>query len=144
MRQKLVPILCPSCARPAGEADRRAIEGWARIPDARPKVRNRRGCPECLAGRDGVTARKAWAGLSRKRATAEFIGLDDTYRRFVEDRDAHGAMGHWLKPASEGGLGGVTVQARLQRLVADGLADFEDVTRRRLPSSRRERGEAAE
>lgn len=143
MRQKLVPILCPTCARPAGEADRRAIEDWARVPDTRPKVRNRHGCPECLAGQDGLTARKAWAGLSRKRATAEFIALDDTYRRFVEDRDAHGALGHWLKPKAEGGLGGVTVQTRLQRLVAEGLADFEDVTRQRLPSSLREPGAAA-
>ena len=143
MRQKLVPILCPSCARPAGEADRRVIEAWAAIPDARPKARNRQGCQECLAGKDGVTARKAWGGLSRKRATAEFIELDDTYRRFVEKRDAHGAMGHWLKPKADGGLGGVTVQQRLQRLVAEGLADFEDVTRQRLPSSQREPGEGA-
>ncbi len=135
MRQKLVPILCPACSRPAGDADRRAIEEWTRIAATGPMIRDRNGCAECLKGKDGLTAREAWAGLSRKRATAEFIELDDRYRRFVEDRDSHGALSHWLAPRAEGGLGGVAVETRLQRLVAGGLADFEDVTRRKLPST---------
>lgn len=132
LRQTLVPILCQDCARPAMGAERRIIADWTGDPTATPKLRSRAGCPTCLAGRDGETARTAWAGLSRKRATAEFIKLDDTYRGFVEARDARGAKEHWLRPVSEGGLGGITVEQRLQKLVARGEVDFEDITNRSL------------
>ena len=136
MRQKLVPVLCPDCARPPAPDDLAAIAEWARDGDARPLLRNRGGCRTCLAGRDDPTARRAWGGLSRKRATAEFIQLDDTYRRLVEARDAHGALEHWLRPVAEGGQGGVTLRERIRRMVAAGQADFEDVTRLKLPSTR--------
>ncbi len=144
MRQKLVPVLCRECARPPTPEDRAAIVEWTRDGGARPMTRNRGGCPACLAGREDPTARKAWGGLSRKRATAEFIALDDTYRRMVEARDAHGARAHWLRPRSEGGLGGVTVWDRIRRLVAAGEADYEDLTRMKLPSTRAREAEGME
>ena len=95
-------------------------------------LRNRKGCKTCLAGRDHETARKAWAGLSRGQAVAEFIRLDDTYSRYVEARDAAGALAHWLTPKAEGGLGGISLEDRAKRLVAEGKIDFEDYTNRDL------------
>lgn len=132
LRQELVPILCPHCAKPADGTAREIIADWCGLPEATPMLRNRDGCPDCLAGRDDETSRVAWAGLSRKRATAEFIKVDNTYRGFVEARDALGAEAYWLRPKAEGGLGGITVEQRLRRLVAAGQVDFEDVTHRSL------------
>jgi len=134
MRQQLVPILCPDCSVEATGADLEAIRAWIGDPEATPRIRHRKGCPVCLLGRESITARQAWGGLSRKRATAEVICPDDAYRRFVQARDAHGALAHWLAPRSEGGLGGISVETRLRRLVASGETDFTDVTRQRLPS----------
>ena len=128
MRQKLVPILCPDCARTATQAERAVISAWTGDDDGAPRIRNRDGCPTCLKGRDGATARKAWGGLARKRATAEVIVVDDAYRKCVEARDSFGARAHWLAPRAEGGLGGIEVTTRLKRLVAAGEADYEDIT----------------
>ena len=97
-----------------------------------PRRRNREGCSACLSGHGGETARTAWGGIARKRAVAEFIRPDEQYRACLEQRDARKAHAHWLKPASEGGMGGRTVVTRVRDMVARGLVDFEDVAYRSL------------
>ncbi len=142
MRQRLVPVLCPGCARPAEGEARESVAQWTGNPFGRPMVRRREGCSDCLAGRASETARAAWGGLSRKRAVAEFIRPDDRYRALVEARDPRGAFAYWLTPESDGGLGGRTVDDRVRDMVARGEVDFEAVThthlsRRSGPSSGR-------
>lgn len=133
MRQRLVSTLCQDCALEPTPEQHRIIADWCQDETARPKLRNLAGCETCLKGRSGETTRAAWGGLAGKRATAEFIQLDDTYRRFVEARDPLGAREYWLKPRSEGGLGGITVEDRMRRLVARGEIDFEDASNITLP-----------
>ena len=213
MRQKLVPVLCPHCARPATRAEAAHIadrltgsivkEGFSQaagdymgtggdppgnagdvfdiagegfcppasasdgksaangsqpafsggFPAAngsqaafRPMMRNRAGCPACLDhrieplraqlktyGADRLhvaidTATDAWGGLSRRRAVAEYIRVDDTYRGFVNTCDSLGAKAYWVKPKREGGMGGVPLLVRIAALVARGEVDFIDAT----------------
>ena len=172
MRQKLVPVLCPHCARPATRAEATHIadkltgslrkEGFSQaaadyfgaagvsldIADKgfRPMMRNRAGCPACLDhriepmrtqlkayGADRLhvaveTATDAWGGLSRRRAVAEYIRVDDTYRGFVNRCDSLGSKAYWVKPKREGGMGGVPLLVRMTALVADGEVDFIDAT----------------
>ncbi len=142
MRQQLVPILCPDCARRATDEEASHIANWTGDPEGQPRVRNREGCPTCLAGREDATARLAWGGLARKRATAEIIVVDDRFRKFLEARDAHGARAYWLTPRDKGGLGGIDVATRLRRLVAAGEADYTDVTHLKLPGAEQPAGEA--
>lgn len=144
MRQRLVSTLCKDCALEPTPEQHRIIADWCENEAARPKLRNRAGCPTCLEGRSGETARAAWGGLAGKRATAEFIQLDDTYRRFVEARDPLGAKEHWLKPKEAGGLGGVTLEDRMRRLVAQGEIDFEDASNIKLPGREPGNTDAAE
>lgn len=141
MRQRLVPVLCPGCARPAEGASRDMIAAWTGDPDGRPMVRSRDGCPDCLAGRASDSARAAWGGLSRKRAVAEYIRLDDRYRSLVEARDPRGAHAYWLAAVPDGGMGGITVADRLRGMVARGEVDFEAVTNTRLPGPAADAGE---
>ncbi len=134
MRQRLVPVLCHGCARPAEGAERDLIAKWTGRAFGRPMVRSREGCSDCLDGRTSDSARAAWGGLSRKQAVAEYIRLDDRYRSFVEARDPRGAYAYWLTSASDGGMGGRTVDDRLHEMVARGEIDFEAVTHTQLPS----------
>ena len=151
MRQKLVPVLCPSCSEDLnGPAfarvrewleqdsiflDRVAPERW------RPKRRHRAGCDACLqpfahlTGAPAETAQSAWAGYAGRRATAEFIRLDDSYRRFVGQHDQLGAHQHWITSVAEGGMGGIPLMARIRRLVAQGAADYELATNETLPDA---------
>ena len=133
MRQKLVSILCPECAIRPSEAMAARIRRWTRRDDARPLLRNREGCEVCLAGREGATAQVAWGGISRKRAVAEFIRVDDTYRSFVEARKSLEAFNYWTTPVAKDGMGGRTVDDRLRALVAAGEADYADISNDRLP-----------
>jgi len=148
MRQKLVPALCRHCAEPLSGPALARVRDWlagdphpaaAPADAAAPLRRHPGGCDRCLApfaglsGAPAETARAAWAGYAGRRATAEFIRLDDTYRRLLADRDQLGARAHWLAPAAEGGMGGVPLGTRLRRLVAAGVADFEQVTNETLP-----------
>ena len=149
MRQKLVPQLCRHCAEPLTGPARSRVEAWlgedAQFRTSAPSApatllrRNRAGCDRCLApygnlsGAPAETAKAAWAGYVGRRATAEFIRVDDTYRGLVVDRDALGAQRHWLAPEADGGLGGIPLGTRLRRLVAAGVTDFEHVTNEALP-----------
>ena len=153
MRQKLVPALCRHCAEPLTGPALARVEGWlgedpllaaAGLPAGiAPLRRNRAGCEECLAssarltGAAAETAKAAWAGYSGRRATAEFIRVDDGYRKLLRARDAIGARERWLAPEAEGGMGGIPLGTRLRRLVASGTADFEQVTNEPLPEPRR-------
>ena len=132
MRQKLVPVLCPGCARAATKAEHAVIANWACTEEAAPRVRNPAGCAICLKGRTDATARVAWGGLAAKRAVAEYIRVDDRYRGFLETRDPRGAQAYWLAPAGDGGLGGITVQDRIRAMVARGETDYGDVTHQSL------------
>ena len=181
MRQKLVPELCPHCARPATSAEAAHIaaeldanmlkDGYAAgyverskggETAFRPMVRNRAGCPACLEdrierlreqlqayGADRLevaieTATSAWGGLSRRRAVAEHIRVDNTYRGFIAGNDPIGAKAYWLKPASEGGMGGRPVPVQIADLVARGQVDYVDATHdeRLREISRREQARA--
>ena len=107
-----------------------------------PGRRNRRGCDHCLApyanlsGGPLETARAAWAGYLGRKATAEFIRVNDDYRRLVIKRKALDAMELWLAPEDDGGMGGIPLASRLRRLVAAGVTDFEHVTNETLPEPR--------
>jgi len=165
MYQKLVPELCPHCARPATPAEAAHIAaefdanmrkdgypaGYVERSKGgetafRPMVRNRAGCPACLEerierlreqlqayGADRLevaieTATSAWGGLSQRRAVAEHIRVDNTYRGFIAGNDPIGAKAYWLKPASEGGMGGRPVPVQIADLVARGQVDYVDAT----------------
>lgn len=149
MRQKLVPVLCRHCAEPLTGPARARVEDWlgenaqfmanAPAEGATLLRRHRAGCDRCLkpysglSGAPAETAKAAWAGYVGRRATAELIRLDDTYRGLVAAHDQLGAREHWLTPEADGGMGGIPLGTRLRRLVAAGVADFEHVTNEVLP-----------
>ena len=146
LRQKLVPALCPHCAEPVTGPALARVQEWlgedplGDEPDrVAPARRNRKGCDRCLApyarlsGAPLETARAAWAGYLGRKATAEFIRVDDGYRKLLVARDPLGAMEHWLAPKESGGMGGIPLGTRLRRLVAAGVTDFEHVTNEPLP-----------
>ena len=72
-------------------------------------------------------------GISRKRAVAEFIRVNDKYRSFVEARKSLEAFNYWTTPVAKDGMGGRTVDDRLRALVAAGEADYADISNDRLP-----------
>ena len=148
LRQKLVPQLCPHCAEPLSGPAHAKVEDWLgedplfAARGAGPLTllrRNPAGCEHCLApyakltGPLAATARAAWAGYARRRATAELIRLDNDYRKLVVERDQIGAMEYWLTPVERGGMGGIPIETRLRRLVAQGVTDYEYVTNEVLP-----------
>ena len=150
MRQKLVPVLCQHCAEPLTGPAHRQVEDWLGADDLftaqkahKPILfrRHREGCQHCLApfakfsGAVAQTARNAWAGYAERKATAEYISLDDTYRRFVADHDQIGAQNYWLTPADDAGMGGIPIKTRLRHLVARGATDYECMTNELLPGS---------
>ena len=137
MRQKLVPVLCPDCARPATPAETAHIARWTGLPSGAshgrpdgpgPRVRNREGCGTCLANRAGDLGRAAWGGVMRMRAVAEYIRVDDRFRGFVENNDSRCAHAYWTTPETDGGMGGITVDTRIAALVAAGEVDYVDVS----------------
>lgn len=115
-RQVLVPVLCPECRR-----QHPRVTHW--------KVRNSQGCATCLrvdeddGGERRGVARDAWAGYQRLMAVSEIIRPDDEYLSFVQRNDALGAKRHWLAPASDGGMGGLSVPEKLTNMVNAGLID---------------------
>ena len=153
MRQKLVPALCRSCAEEVTGPALARVQQWlaedplleerGELAGIAPLRRNREGCDACMAPYMGLTgaplrtARDAWAGYSGRRATAEFIRVDDEYRRRLIAQDALGAQEHWLASKDKGGMGGIPLATRLRRLVASGVTDFEHVTNEPLPAPQR-------
>ena len=169
MRQKLAPILCPHCARPATEAQKamiaQGLDKYVRedgyVPEPRdgqafrPMIRNRAGCPACLDDRiDGLKAKlgtdgadrldaavasatQAWGGLSRRRALAEYIRLDDRFRHFIYGRDPIGAKAYWITPVKDGGMGGRPLTLGIAAMVGSGLVDYCDATLDKLSEEAR-------
>ena len=103
--------------------------------------RHNEGCSHCLApyakfsGSVAQTAREAWAGYAGRQATAEFILLDETYRKYVADHDQIKAQNYWLTSVKDGGMGGIPIKTRLRHLVAKGITDYERMTNEVLPDS---------
>ena len=139
MRQTLVPVLCPDCARPATPVERAIINSWTGAPEGAPMIRNRAGCPTCLPPVKTMSplvaqARKdGWGGLARRQAIAEYIRLDNRFRQFLQDCDPIGAESYWLTPKEDGGMGGRPLEMIHKDLVAGGRLDFTDATKKQLP-----------
>ena len=119
MKQTLLPLLCPACARtqPAG---RSVPAGFARRLEGLDAVRFREpeGCPECRRADGGAIAARAWNGYRGQTAIAETIRPDAGYLRFVRAGDPLGAWAWWL-----GEMGGVPLGVRIRALVAAGKVD---------------------
>ena len=129
MKQTLVPLLC-SCSRPfdAWVAENAHLGFLSEMAGLR--VRNHEGCPKCVGETLGLTGTRAKSGYRRQIAVAECIAPDEEYLQLVRGRDAVGAMQHWLKPRSEGGLGGRTLSQKLWDLVLAGVLDPADAIRK--------------
>ncbi len=144
LRQVLVPKLCDHCKLPANAVEiaeleqalkqarrlsRQPLEPFVPNP-AEIFSRNPEGCPRCVAGGNEKERKMAWAGIERMIAVAEYIRPDATYRSFIATRDSQGAYDYWVKPRAEGGLGGLTVGARLARRVLAGEVSFASAQNR--------------
>ena len=125
MKQTLVPLLCPDCARDAPPQG--AVLPRGLVPDPALRWRNRAGCASCRGGTGTEAGPQARAGYRRQIAVAETIRPDPAgdYMGCVRAGDAFAARRFWL-----GEMGGVTVQARIAALVARGLVDARDAEAR--------------
>jgi len=115
MKQSLVPLLC-RCAIGRNRSSFR--------------YRNISGCETCLPERRDRAASKAWAGYRRLIAVAETIMPDDGYLDCVRRNDAVAAWRHWTRSRSTGGLGGLTLSAKLNFLVNSGLVSPRDARKK--------------
>ena len=115
MKQSLVPLLC-RCA-------------IAR-PDNPFRTRNPEGCDRCRQGRGDGAAAEAWAGYRRLIAVGETIVPDETYLDCVRRNDAIAAWRHWTDSEDAGGLGGLTLSAKLNLLVGAGLVAPSDARKK--------------
>ena len=120
MKQTLLPLLCPACARPEPAAGRSVPPGRAGRLEGLDEVRFREpeGCPECRRADGGAIAARAWNGYRGQTAIAETIRPDAGYLRFVRAGDPLGAWAWWL-----GEMGGVPLGVRIRALVAAGKVD---------------------
>ena len=127
LKQTLVRILCDDCKislntvelTPARKRKLAPLNGsfdgiFLNNPD---------GCQTCRGNFKSEEGSAAWAGTTRLLAVAEFIEPDDTYNAFVRNLDANGARNHWLKPKSEGGLGGIELAQKTTEFVMQGQFD---------------------
>jgi type II secretory ATPase GspE/PulE/Tfp pilus assembly ATPase PilB-like protein len=133
MKQTLVPVLCPHCARSPSEVPRASLAPALReLVDAHPhmKLRNEDGCAACDHGDKGSLGRTAWAGYRRLIAVGEVIEPDETWFRHLLKRDAFAAQRHWLTPKDQGGLGGTTLGTKIARLALAGQVDPGDAIRK--------------
>lgn len=136
MKQSLAPLLCPLCAVPLSEADRRVHDSWrSRLEGLEMeldevRLRNGEGCDGCRPTVGDTVARQAWTGYTRQTAVAEIIVPDESYFEHVRERDSFGARTHWLTDAKAGGLGGMPLDAKLARLVLNGFLDPHDAVRK--------------
>ena len=126
MKQTLVRLLCDHCKIPMqamelSEANARALAPL-RAHEHAIYMRNTEGCEHCRKDLSETGAR-AWAGLQRLIAVAEVIEPDDTFNSFIRSGDANGAYAHWVSPRSEGGMGGIEIEAKMTELVLAGQLD---------------------
>ncbi|MDE3081653.1 MAG: Flp pilus assembly complex ATPase component TadA, partial [Paracoccaceae bacterium] len=127
MKQTLVPLLCPHCSKPARADD---LPRQAKHLAFHPiRMRNTEGCEHCTSDR-GSLGTTAWAGYQRLIAVGEVIEPTEEWFRYVIARDAFGARNHWLRPKSEGGLGGTSLGLKVARHVVAGRLDaFDAITK---------------
>ena len=120
MKQTLLPLLCPACARAQPAAGRSVPAGLAGRLEGLDRVRFREpeGCAECRRADGGAIAARAWNGYRGQTAIAETIRPDAGYLRFVRAGDPLGAWAWWL-----GEMGGVPLGVRIRALVAAGKVD---------------------
>ena len=121
VKQTLVPLLCPECARPALPEGRDLPEELAVLLGPGVRYRSPEGCPQCRTAGQSALSLAAWAGYVRPLAVAEWIVPDDGYLRFVQKRDAVGAWNHWVDA-----MGGVPIGRKIWRAVGEGRVDPAD------------------
>jgi len=133
IKQTLVPLLCEHCKRPMREvylsAKDRAIVTPLKGDKNAVFMRNPAGCDACHRDTSEI-GRLAWWGYQREIAVGEVIEPDVEYLRCVRVQDSIGALNHWLKPRSEGGMGGITISQKMTELVLAGRVDPRDAVRK--------------
>ena len=142
MKQTLVPVLCAECAMPFRELPENAnpveitgagnstFTGVFAEDINQIRFRKRDGCSNCISVDQGKTAQLAWAGYDRQLAVAEIIEPDEKYLAFVRNSDMIGAKRHWLSSREKGGLGGLTIGQKIERMIREGLVDPNDAIRK--------------
>jgi general secretion pathway protein E len=123
--QRLVPLLCPHCARRAQEA---VEEGslppgtWERVLRAAGgsrqaiRARNRRGCANCN-----------FTGIVGRTPCAELLVPDEEFLRLLREDDEAGARDHWYRTGINTDGLGVRVIAHAVSKMRQGLVDPADV-----------------
>ena len=127
VKQTLARRLCDHCKMPLVDAkltERQKLI-LERVMEHAEDVflSNPNGCAQCLPADMDEAAKQAWAGVVRTFAVAEFIEVDETFARHIRANDYSAARAHWLAPRSEGGLGGISLEAKLTELVLLGQLD---------------------
>jgi hypothetical protein len=149
VKQTLARRLCDHCKTPLGDAsltDRQQLI-LEPIMDRAEDVflSNSEGCAQCTPEDMDEAAKTAWAGVSRTFAVAEFIESDAEFARHIRANDYSGARAHWLAPTTEGGLGGISLEAKLTELVLMGQLDpFDCLDRKGDLSLRLTEGQRAQ
>lgn len=140
IKQTLVPLLCNHCKIPLSDAHLSAEERLMVEPVGDDPttvfLRNEEGCEHCRKG-DTDLGREAWAGYQRQIAVGEVIEPDREYCEQVRAGHFNGALSHWLRPCSEGGLGGITLSQKVVELVVTGRVDPRDALRKHVDLKQR-------
>ena len=135
VKQTLARRLCDRCKAPLADAKLTERQNLILEPimDRAEDVflSNPEGCAHCLPDEMDEAAKQAWAGVVRTFAVAEFIEPDTEFARHIRANDYSAARTHWLTPTSEGGLGGICLEAKLTELVLLGQLDPFDCLNRK-------------
>ncbi|EEE35131.1 putative type II/IV secretion system protein [Rhodobacteraceae bacterium KLH11] len=134
IKQTLLPLLCDHCKHPMKNADLSEDDRMLLAPLKGNRdelfLRNPEGCAACQRESNEI-GRLAWWGYRREIAVGEVIEPDTGYLKCVRDKDAIGALEHWLKPRVDGGLGGITISQKMTELALSGRVDPRDVVLKR-------------
>jgi type IV pilus assembly protein PilB len=109
--QRLVPKLCPECAKPARDSQRHQphLFAWQQLfgqQVAALQARSERGCKACHG-----------TGISGQSVVAEIIVLDAAARQFIAQQDFAGWERHLRS------VGWESYRDKAKKLVANGLVD---------------------
>ncbi len=134
IKQTLAPLLCDDCKTPLAAASLNDLDQrlFAPVMADRDNVylRNPEGCATCLGDALNEAGKLAWAGYRRQIAVGEVIMPDRAYFDHVLNKNFNGALAHWLKPESAGGMGGIPIACKLTDLVLQGQLDPYDALRK--------------
>lgn len=123
--QRLVPLLCPGCALPAGVALERGSllpATWERVlcvvdnGGQAVRARNRHGCASCN-----------FTGIIGRTPCAELLVPDEEFLRLLREDDELGARNHWHRSGLNTDGAGVRVMAHAIAKLRRGLVDPTDV-----------------